>query len=160
VTVQLRNAGGAVIGTASGTTNNKGIFNSGWFLNLTGGTYVAEVTSLSRSGYTWNNLLDPTPNDTDLDGDNLPDQQFTVTSGAAAKGPLSGADSTLVLDSATDTAAVPALAAQPANVPLKLALAAVDQVLSQGIPKQLTTKLHESLQSSNSNELDEWFALE
>ena len=83
VTVELRKSNGTLIGTASGTTNILGVFTSSWFNNVANGTYVAEVTSITRSGYTWNKSLDPTSNDTDLDSDNLPDQQFVVGSAAA-----------------------------------------------------------------------------
>jgi hypothetical protein len=85
VTVELRNSSGTLVGTSTGTTSKQGVFTSSSFSNLPSGTYVAEVTALTSSTYTWNKVLDPTPNDTDLDGDNLPDQQFTIgTAGAAS----------------------------------------------------------------------------
>jgi uncharacterized repeat protein (TIGR01451 family) len=129
VTVQLRNSAGTIIGTASGTTNKQGIFNSTWFSSLANGVYVAEVTALSATGYTWNKLLDPTPNDTDLDGDNLPDQQFTIAAGAA-KGPTSSStDQPLSSSSSGATSAVPASIAVANNSP-HLPTAAVDQAIA------------------------------
>jgi hypothetical protein len=38
------------------------------------------VDSLTHASYTWDQTLDPTGNDTDDDGDNLPEQTFTVGS--------------------------------------------------------------------------------
>lgn len=65
--------------TFAGTTGkgkrNTGIFSTDWMQDLAN---TAEVTSLAHDTFTWNQALDPTGNDTDLDGDNLPDQGYTI----------------------------------------------------------------------------------
>ena len=58
---------------------NLGIFRTDLVKNLDDGTYTAEVTGLTHATYLWNQTLDPTGNATDLDGDNLPDQQHTIS---------------------------------------------------------------------------------
>ena len=68
----------AIIGTTTGTTNSSGVFTTAWFSNLAAGEYYAEVTALTHSVYTWNGLLDPTPNDGDVDNDGLPDQLLSI----------------------------------------------------------------------------------
>ena len=65
-------------GTTSGGRRNKGVFKTAWIDNLSKGLYTVEVTGLSHSSYTWNQGLDPTANDTDLDADGLPDQEHTI----------------------------------------------------------------------------------
>jgi uncharacterized repeat protein (TIGR01451 family) len=156
VTVQLRNSTGTVIGTASGTTNNQGVFTSTWFSSLAGGVYVAEVTVLSRSGYTWNNLLDPTPNDTDLDGDNLPDQQFTVSGSAGAKGPAAASFDSTISGSTSSSPTTVVESEAAVNSPLNSKLSAVDQVLSAEIENR-SRRAHPI--SADNGVLDELFAL-
>ncbi|MBI1886390.1 MAG: S8 family serine peptidase [Chloroflexi bacterium] len=77
VSLQVRNGGGTLIASYNGTTDTNGIFRSGW-ITPGAGTYIAEVTSLTHATYSWNKSLDPTSLDTDLDGDNLPDQSHTI----------------------------------------------------------------------------------
>jgi PKD repeat protein/subtilisin-like proprotein convertase family protein len=79
VTVQLRSAGGSLIGTYSGYTDSSGSFRSGWIRGLSSGDYRAEVVDMVHASYSWNQLLDPTPNDDDYDGDGLPDDLLIVT---------------------------------------------------------------------------------
>jgi hypothetical protein len=69
---------GPVGGTFSGVTDNSGVYRTTWLADLPDGTYTAEVTSLSHATLAWNRLLDATANDTDVDGDDLPDQQHTI----------------------------------------------------------------------------------
>ena len=64
--------------TYSGGTNSSGIFRTGWASNLLPGTYVAEVTALTHATYAWDQDLDPTVNNTDLDNDELPDQEHLI----------------------------------------------------------------------------------
>lgn len=66
---------GPLTATFNGTTDSAGLFVSKWLNAVPNGTYLAEVTVLTHSTYVWNRDLDPTANDTDLDADNLPDQQ-------------------------------------------------------------------------------------
>lgn len=75
VTVVLTGPSG---GTFSGTTDLNGTFRTGWISNLPNGAYVAEVTGLTHSTYTWQGSLDPTTNDADGDGDGLPDQTHAI----------------------------------------------------------------------------------
>jgi hypothetical protein len=81
VTVALRNSVGALVGTGTGSTDANGRFVSGWFSNLANGTYVAEIGSLTHLTFVWNQNLDPTANDSDLDSDGMPDQAFSVPGG-------------------------------------------------------------------------------
>lgn len=155
VTVELRNSSGTLIGTASGTTSKQGIF-SGSFNNLANGTYVAEVTALTSSTYTWNKLLDPTPNDTDLDGDNLPDQQFTV--GGAAAAMAFATSSTQGGTTATTVTAAESDLAVPANPP-RLAPAGVDQSLLVAIDTAPHHARHATPDAVDEGTLDELFAL-
>jgi subtilisin family serine protease len=94
VTVALRNSVGALVGTGTGSTDANGRFFSGWFSNLANGTYVAEISSLTHLTFVWNQNLDPTANDSDLDGDGMPDQAFPVPGGqsilAAVSSPTTG----------------------------------------------------------------------
>ena len=69
---------GPIGGSFSGVTNSSGMFQTDWIRSVPDGTYVAEVTWLGHASFMWNQDLDPTGNDTDLDGDNLPDQSHTV----------------------------------------------------------------------------------
>ena len=39
------------------------------------GVYTAEVNGLSQGDFEWDQSLDPTGNDSDLDDDNFPDQK-------------------------------------------------------------------------------------
>lgn len=155
LTVELRSSNGNVIGAVSGTTSKQGVF-SGSFSNLANGTYVAEVTVLSHGTYTWSKVLDPTPNDTDLDGDNLPDQQFTVGGAAAATALVSS--STQTNAAATTSAASQSDTAGPTSPP-RLIPAAVDQLL---LPPTDTTPHHARHATSDAADeaaLDELFAL-
>jgi hypothetical protein len=77
VTVELTGPGPAG-GTFSGTTNNRGMFRTGWISNLPNGAYTAEVTGLSHSTFSWVGALDPSTNDADGDADGLPDQAHTI----------------------------------------------------------------------------------
>ena len=90
---------------------------------------MAEVTALSRSGYTWNKLLDPTPNDTDLDGDNLPDQQFTVSGSAGAKGALPLLASDAISSSTRNSAAVASDAGTAPKCTPHIDPSAIDQAI-------------------------------
>ena len=69
--------------TLSGTTGkgkkNRGIYSTEWMGNLVEGAYIAEVTSLTHDSFGWNQALDPTGNDTDLDADNQPDPPHKIT---------------------------------------------------------------------------------
>ena len=80
--VSLTFTGPGVNRTFAGTTGkskrNTGIFSTDWMQDLADGTYAAEVTSLAHDTFTWNQAPDPMGNDTDLDGDNLPDQPYTI----------------------------------------------------------------------------------
>ena len=80
VTLTLTGPGlDAVFSGDNGTgKKNHGIFRTGWVPDLSDGTYAAEVTSLAHDSFAWNQALDPTGNDTDLDGDNQPDQQHFI----------------------------------------------------------------------------------
>lgn len=77
VTVFLE-LGPSVVASFSGTTDSTGVFRTGWMLELANGTYTAEVTVLTHASYNWDQSLDPTPNDTDVNANNLPDQQHTI----------------------------------------------------------------------------------
>jgi uncharacterized delta-60 repeat protein len=68
---------GPLGGTFTGSTDSNGLFRTDWMRDVPSGTYTAEVTSLTHSTLTWDQSLDPTANDTDIDGDNLPDQQHS-----------------------------------------------------------------------------------
>jgi hypothetical protein len=74
-------------GTFTGMTDSTGVVRTAWLLNWANGTYVAEVTNLTKSGLTWNKNLDPVAanGDTDLNGNNLPEQQIVI-SGARTRG--------------------------------------------------------------------------
>lgn len=79
VTVELRNSGGGLVGTYSGTTDSNGLFYSEWIRDLAPGDYRAEVTDLVLAGYDWDLLgLDPTFFDDDDDGDEKPDQLLSA----------------------------------------------------------------------------------
>ena len=83
VTIELFTAAGALVGSDSGQTDSSGNFTSDWFKNLAAGTYVAEVLAVEKDGYRWNKSLDATGNDSDLNGNGLPDQQFSIPSSTA-----------------------------------------------------------------------------
>jgi uncharacterized delta-60 repeat protein len=68
---------GPVPGIFSGSTDSNGVFRTNWVRDVSDGIYTAEVTSLTHSTLSWDQDLDPTGNDTDIDGDNLPDQQHS-----------------------------------------------------------------------------------
>jgi VCBS repeat-containing protein len=68
----------------SGLTDAGGLFDTGWINEVADGTWTGEVELLPTSPYTWNQELDPNGNDTDLDGDNRPEQ--TVVIGGAMRG--------------------------------------------------------------------------
>ena len=81
VTVKLYNGpapSGTAIFTFSGTTDSNGRFRTSRTAALAAGTYRAEVDILTHSTYVWNQALDPTLLDTDLDGNNKPDQAHTI----------------------------------------------------------------------------------
>jgi hypothetical protein len=69
---------GPADGTFSGSTNNRGVFRTGWISNLPNGAYAAEVTALSHGTFVWVGALDPTTNDADGDTDGLPDQAHAI----------------------------------------------------------------------------------
>jgi len=77
-TVMVTVVGSSGTTTLSGTTDSNGTFRTGWMMNLANGTYTAEATNLTHAAYVWNKELDPTTNDADADGDNLPDQSHTI----------------------------------------------------------------------------------
>ena len=80
--VSLTVTGPGVNQTFAGATGagkkTRGVFSTGWMRDLADGTYTEEVTSLAHDTFTWNPALDPMGNDTDLDGDNLPDRAYTI----------------------------------------------------------------------------------
>ena len=132
VTVQLFTATGALISADSGKTDSSGNFTSNWFKNLAAGTYVAEVLAVEKDEYRWNKSLDATGNDSDLNGNGLPDQQFIVSAGAPAKNVLTLVNNNTLADSTDDGTA--AAQVQPvtatANAAARMLPAAVDQVVS------------------------------
>jgi hypothetical protein len=69
---------GPITRVLSGTTDSTGAFRTTWLTGLTPGTYVAEVSALGHGTYAWNHALDPTANDTDTDGDGLPEQTHSI----------------------------------------------------------------------------------
>ena len=73
------NRGEEVTGASGKGKKNQGVFSSEWMGNLADGTYTAEVISLFHDSFSWNQALDPTGNDTDLDGNNRPDQQHSIS---------------------------------------------------------------------------------
>lgn len=78
VMLELRDSSGDLVASRTGTTNGEGIFRTNFVNNLPDDTYVAEVTVVSKAEVNWNTNLDPTGNDTDVDGDDLPDQGHTI----------------------------------------------------------------------------------
>jgi hypothetical protein len=77
-TVTLAVVGTGLNATFSGSTDSNGDYRTSWLSTLADGTYVAEVTNLGHVTYTWDQGLDPTSNDADVDGDNLPDQSHAI----------------------------------------------------------------------------------
>ena len=78
VTVELRDSAGGLVASLSGTTNANGVFTGGKVQDLSDDTYVAEVMALSHGTFVWNQGLDPTVNDTDVDADGFPDQEHSI----------------------------------------------------------------------------------
>ena len=78
VTVELRNLAGDLVASFTGITNDEGVFRTDFVKNLADDTYLGEVTILTHATFVWNQALDPTANDTDVDGDNLPDQEHAI----------------------------------------------------------------------------------
>ena len=114
---------GPIGGSFSGVTNSSGVFQTDWIRSVPDGTYVAEVTWLGHASFMWNQDLDPTGNDTDLDGDNLPDQSHTVPHGAAA-----ASLSPLLAD---DLALAAAISQQQSSVSSTREESATDNVLAE-----------------------------
>lgn len=77
VSVELTRPDGSV-GTFSGTTNSAGVYATPWIRGVPDGTYTAEVTGLVSATFNWNQALDPNGDDTDTDGDDLPEQSHSV----------------------------------------------------------------------------------
>ena len=78
VAVELQDSTGGLVASLSGTTDSQGVFRTAFIGNLTNDDYLAEVTALGHNSFVWNKALDPTANDTDTDGDTLPDQQHAI----------------------------------------------------------------------------------
>ncbi len=127
VTLQLFTSTGALVGTASGNTDSKGLFSSDWFKNLAAGEYFAEVLAVEKDGLQWNNSLDSNANVSDRDGDTLPDQQFTVAGNTAPAATISPAISAVKLNSPSTSPSAPSVQSLTASLPRE----AIDQVLSQ-----------------------------
>lgn len=104
--------------TLSGTTDSTGVFTSGWVTKVPDGTYLAEVTALTHSTYVWNKDLDPTTNDTDVDGDNLPDQQHINPHSGGSSANFSSTSSGTVANNSAAAAALPQANSQPSQAEL------------------------------------------
>ncbi len=89
VTVTLT---GPVGGTYSGVTDSAGVFAGAWIKDVLDGAYMAEVTGLTHATFTYSGVLDPTANDSDSDGDGLPDDSHTIPHGAAAAASVDALD--------------------------------------------------------------------
>ena len=58
VTVNLTGPNESTVGIYNGNTDTSGVYRTGFASNLTDGTYVADVTSLSYSTFVWAQALD------------------------------------------------------------------------------------------------------
>lgn len=113
VTLHQQYLAGGSLWSATGTTDSSGRFLTGWIRTWNDGEYLIEVTALTHATYLWNRSLDPTGNDTDLDGDNLPDQLHAVPHSASASAIVvsaSGASSPSASVAYSPRLAVPAVA--------------------------------------------------
>ncbi|MGQ9576782.1 MAG: hypothetical protein ACUVUC_15855 [Thermoguttaceae bacterium] len=104
--------------TLSGTTDSTGVFTSGWVTNVPNGTYLAEVSALTHSMYVWNQGLDPTANDTDVDGDNLPDQEHVNPHASGGSASLSSRSTGTVDNNSAAAAALRQADRQPSQAEL------------------------------------------
>ena len=59
-------------------TNGEGTVRTDYINNLADDTYRGEVTNLIHTTFDWNKTLDPTVNDTDVDTDDLPDEEHPI----------------------------------------------------------------------------------
>jgi hypothetical protein len=76
--VMLTLVGPGLNASFSGSTDSNGAYRTSWVMNLNTGTYTAEVTNLVHTTYTWDQGLDPTSNDADVNGNNQPDQSHAI----------------------------------------------------------------------------------
>jgi PKD repeat protein len=154
VTVQLFTVTGALVGTDSGKTDADGIFTSSWFNSLPAGTYVAEVLAVEDDSFRWNKSLDSSANISDIDGDNLPDQQFNVQGTAAAKGPLLGIDNPVASYASSTQAALPEATSGSSLKP-----ESVDLVFSAPALKRNRHRLHDIPENMSHDAIDRIFTL-
>jgi hypothetical protein len=74
VSVELHGPSG-LVGTVSGATSGEGVFRTSYFERLPNGAYIAEVTRLSHSTFSWRTSIGVV---TDSDGDGFPERSHGI----------------------------------------------------------------------------------